>query len=1153
MQKTAIGSRFPMPGQFVAASSGQLQKCRIRFSRTITKTLLFMKLTVLLLTVSIFSAHASGWAQNITLSGRELSLKQVFSAIEKQTGYVVFSKKDQLADARPVSFSVADMALTDFLDMVLKNQPFKYVIRGKTIFLSRKSQVMSSGQPASSFPNPSVAEQQVTPITGTVRGPDNQLLAGVNVVVKGTKRGVTSDANGRFKLEVNIGDVLEISYIGYETQSFTIKDASALMIVLKHSDNKLDEMVVIGYGSTTKRVSTGSVSSITSQEIEKQPVTNVLQALEGRIPGVLIAQTSGQPGAGVSVNIRATGSLLSGTDPLYIVDGVPFISEPLYTAGGNTTRNMSPAYGNSPLNMMNPFDIENISVLKDADATAIYGSRGANGVILITTKKGKVGKTGIEVNASTGISAVPELHRLKTMSLSQYLQVRRTAFANAGATPTTTNAPDLLVWDTTKATDWQKVLFGGTAHTTDASVSISGGTAQTNFLLSGTYHKEGQVIPGDYDYRRGAIHLAVNHQSMDHKFGVNVNVNYGLDQNNSAARTFQTVDVGGAAYSTAPNMPLYDSTGKNLYWFNSSLLPYVNPLSYTYVKYTANTNNLVSNITLRYSPLPGLNLKVSSSYNRAMLYQQNLNYTKSLSPYGGTKPSSYFQENYTTSWNFEPQAEYTRNISEGRMTLLAGGTFQGSTYNQPYYIYAGNFTSDYLLTNFTSGGNYYLLSFNSAYKYSSFFGRFNYNWKNKYILNTSYREDISSKFAVDKRKGGFWSVGGAWVFSEESFVKDNAPWLSFGKLRSSYGKTGNDQISNYQFYDTYTTSGNAYDNVVALYPSLAPNPALTWEVNKKFEAAIDLGFLKDRIALSAAWFISKTPNPLVSYPLANLSGFSSYTANMNATIQSSGPEFELSTQNIKTQNFTWNTSFNISFPQNKLASFPDILKTTYISTRIVGESLSSIHLYQYTGISPTTSLPTFLDANKDGISNYPQSGLGAYGKGDYVTVGKTDPDFFGGFSNTFRYKGLQLDVFVQFVGRRMVRGAENSQYTTYPYPGYNPVNLSAGYWDLFRQTNGKIATTKFDFSAGSPYIAGYMYAQSSATISNAAYGRLKNVSLSYTIPSERVKKLKMSTCIIYARAQNLFTVTKFTGYDPESAASNIPPLRTITFGVKCSF
>jgi len=1137
MQKTAIGSRF-----------------RLLMRGTTIKTLLFMKLTVLLLTISIFSAQASGVAQSITLSGRELSLKQVFSAIEKQTGYVLFSKRDQLIDTKPISLSVHEIALTDFLDLVLKDQPFKYSIKGKTIFLSRKSPVVSSDQPASSSPSPPAVEEKASPITGTVRGPDSQPLGGVTVVVKGTKHGVVTDANGRFTLAANIGDVLEISSIGFETQSYPIKNASsALTIVLKHSDNKLDETAVIGYGTTTKRLATGSVGTITSKDIENQPVTNVLQALEGRIPGLLISQTSGQPGAGVTVNIRATGSLLSGTYPLYIVDGVPFVSEPLYTAGGNTTRNMTPSYGNSPLNMMNPSDIESISVLKDADATAIYGSRGANGVILITTKRGKVGKTGLEVNVSTGVSAVPELHRVKTMSLSQYLQVRRTAFANAGVTPTATNAPDLLVWDTTKATDWQKVLFGGTAHTTDASVSISGGTAQTNFLLSGTYHKEGQVIPGDYDYQRGAFHLAVNHQSMDHKLGVNVSVNYGLDQNNSSARPFQTVDLGGVAYSAAPDMPLYDSTGKNLYWFNSSLLPYTNPLSYTYVRYTANTNNLVSNITLRYSPLPGLNLKVSSSYNRAMLYQQNLNYTKSYSPYSGTKPSSYSQENYATSWNFEPQADYTRSIGQGRMNLLVGGTLQGSTYNQPYYIYAGNFTSDYLLTNFTSGGNYYLLSFNSAYKYSSLFGRFNYNWKDKYILNASYREDASSKFAPDKRTGGFWSVGGAWIFSAEPFVKDNLPWMSFGKFRSSYGKTGNDQISNYQFYDTYTTSGNAYDGTVALYPTLAPNPTLTWEINKKFEVAMDLGFFKDRIAVSAAWFTSRTPNPLVSYPLANLSGFSYYTANMRATIQSRGPEFELNTQNIKSKDFSWNTSFNISFPQNKLVSFPDILRTSYISTRIVGESLSSIHLYKYTGISPTTSLPTFLDGNKDGISNYPQSGLAAYGQGDYVTVGKSDPAFFGGFSNTFRYKDFQLDVFVQFVGKKMVPGIDNSQYTTYPTPGYNPVNLSADYYKLFQQTNGKVATTQFNFTAGSPYLAQYMYAQSSATISNAAYARLKNLSFSYTIPSDWRKRMKMSSCIIYARAQNLFTVTKFTGYDPESASSNIPPFRTVTFGIKCSF
>lgn len=1104
-----------------------------------------MRLTIFLLSVAFMHAYATAGAQNVTLSGKSLTLKQIFATVEQQTGYVFLYSIQAIQSAQPVSVAADNMPLAQFLTVIFKSQPLlKYTMKGKSIFVSEKE-----------LP-PVIASDAVAPPLH-IRITDNtgKPLSGASVTNRKTKHSGITDAGGMLSLDVTIGDVIEVSFVGFETQSFDIKStAYTLTIALKPSETRLGEVVINkGYYTESKRFTTGSVGTVTSKEIETQPVTNVLQALEGRIAGVIISQTSGQPGAGVSVNIRATGSLLSGTAPLYIVDGVPFVSEPLYTAGGNTVGTLIPSYGNSPLNMLNPLDIESISVLKDADATAIYGSRGANGVILITTKKGKAGKTLVEVNVSTGMSTVPELHRVKNLTLPQYLQVRRAAFANAGVTPTATTAPDLLVWDTTKATDWQKLLFGGTAHTKDASISISGGSPQTNFLLSGTYHKEGQVIPGDYDYQRGAIYLTLNHESVDHKFGVNVAVSYSTDKNNSSARPFQTVDLGGVANMTAPNMPLYDSTGKSLYWFNSSALPYTNPLSYTYVKYTANTNNLVGNITLRYSPLPGLNLKASSSYNRAMLYQQNLNYTKSRNPYTGSTPSSYFQENYTGSWNFEPQAEYSRNISQGHMTMLAGATFQGSTYNQPYYIYASGFSSDLLLTNYTSASTYSLASFNSAYKYSSAFGRFNYNWRSKYILNASYRLDVSSKFAVDKRTGSFWSLGGAWIFSAEPFMQNHAPWVSFGKLRGSYGRTGNDQISNYQFYDTYSTSTYTYDNVNGIYPTLASNPQLTWEVNRKFEVAADLGFLKDRIAVSAAWFINKTSNPLVSYPLANLSGFSSYTANMKATIQSSGPEFELNTQNIKSKDFSWKTSFNISFPQNKLASFPDITRTGYISTRIVGESLSSIHLYKYTGIDPATSLPTYLDANKDGISNYPQTGLGVYGKGDYVTVGKSDPAFFGGFNNTFQYKKFQLDIFIQFVGKKMIPGIQNSQYTPYPTPGYYPVNMAEGYYDLFLKTNGKIANTKYDFTAGSPYMAGYMYAQSSATISNAAYARLKNVSLSYTMPSEWIKKLKMSNCILYARAQNLFTVTKFDGYDPESAASNIPPFRTIVFGLKSSF
>lgn len=1123
-----------------------------------------MKLIALFLFGGFLSLSATTYSQTITLTGENLSIERVLGAIRNQSGYEVTAEKSLLRQCKPVTVDATGMPLKQFVARILEGQPLTYHIEGRTIILSKKPQSVGVIPEEARRPLRVETVAQQSAISGQVLDADGEPLEGAIIKIKGTSRVTKSGLNGRFTIEVGVGQALVISHIGYQEREMAITSAiitaserRPIAINLVLSENILEDVVVnAGYFSVRQREATGSISQIDAATIEKQPVTNVLQALQGRIPGVMISQNSGQPGAGISVNIRATGSLLSGTDPLYVINGVPFVSEPLYASGGNTVGSLRPSYGNSPMNMLNPSDIESISVLKDAEATALFGSRGANGVILITTKKKTVGRTGFEVNLSQGISTVAELNRAKTMTLEQYLEVRRTAFANAGVTPTATNAPDLVTWDTTQVTDWKGLLFGGTANTTDASLSISGGTEHTNFLISGTYHKEGQVIPGEYDYQRGSIYMTVGHESTDRKFGINASVNYGIDENNSSARPFQTVDLGGVAISTAPHMPLYDSTGEDLYWFNSSALGYTNPLSYTYVRYTANTNNLVGNLTLRYTPLPGLNLKASSSYNRAMLYQQNLNYSKSRNPFTGTgaNPSSYFQENYTTSWNFEPQAEYSREISEGRISLMAGATFQGSSYNQPYYIFASNFSSDLLLTNYASAATYELDSFNSDYKYNSFFSRLHYSWNSRYILNANYRLDASSKFAIDKRTGSFWSVSGAWIFSSEPFVQDHLPWMSFGKLRSSYGRTGNDQIGNYRFYDTYSTSAYSYDGVTGIYPTLAPNTELRWEVNRKFEAAIDLGFFKDRIALSAAWFINRTPNPLVQYPLANISGFGSYTANMNATIQSSGPEFELNTQNIKNKNFSWNSSFNISFPQNKLAAFPDIERTGYISSRIVGESLSAIRLFHYTGIDPETSLPTFLDANEDGISNTPQTGLAFYGRGDIVTVGNSDPDFFGGFNNAFQYKGFQLDVFIQFVGRRMIPGISNSRYSPSFYvPGYSPVNMPASYYDLFQETNGKIATTQFSSTAGSPYVAATMYAQSSATISNAAFARLKNVALSYTLPSEWVKRIKMNNCIVFARAQNLFTVTDFDGYDPESAASNIPPFRTIVFGAKFSF
>lgn len=1099
-----------------------------------------LKLTILFLLAFVLQVSADASGQTVTYSAKAVSLPEIFSAIKKQTGCTFFYDLDDLKDVKNVSVQLKQVSLKEAMEIVLANLPLNFEIQGRTVFVTK-------AKPAEDI-------QPNELIKGRVTNENGEPVPGATVGVKGVAFGAITNAKGEFVLQ-NVDPataILVITAINIERYELKLNGRSEVSVVVKTKTSPLDEVMVIGYGTTTQRTSTSSISKITSKDIEKQPVTNPLQALSGRIPGLLISENSGTPGAGISVQIRAANSLSTGTAPLFIVDGVPYLSESVYTAGGNTVGYLKPAFGNSPLNAINPSDIESIDVLKDADATAIYGSRGANGVILITTKKGKAGKTKFEVNASTGFSAVANLHRVKELTMPQYLEMRRAAYLNAGMTPTVAKAPDLLLWDTTKTTDFQKLLIGGTAKTHDASASFSGGNNQTTFLLSGAYHDEGAVVPGDNGYNRGAIHINLEHSTPDKKFTATISASYIVDKNRNIAQLGAAGDLALNAYTIAPNYPLYDTTGKNLYWTTNQSLNFTNPLSYQNTQYTSKNNNLIGNIQLKYTPVKGLNFKISTGYNKLDMSSSNLYYKKSINPYTSTLPSALFMDNYTVLWNVEPQVDFSHHISKGSLNLLAGSTLQGNKYVQPYYLVASNYSSDALLNNPSSAGTLSVYTSNSEYKYSSLFGRLNYNWINKYILNVNYRWDASSKFGINNRYGSFASVGAAWIFSEEDLFKKKLPWLSFGKLRGSYGSSGNDQISNYQYLDTYGTTYYGYNGVSGLLPNKLANPNLKWEVNKKLEVATELGFFKDRILITAAWFRNRTNNPLVTYPISTVTGFSSYYANLHAVLQQQGPEFTFTTVNLKCKNFNWTSSFNISFPQSKLVSFPGIASTAYASSKIVGESMSAIHLWHYTGIDPNTHLPTVLDANKDGSTSYFSTELAAYGRGDYVTVGKTDPDFYGGFNNSFGYKGVQLDIFIQFVGKKMVPGIGSGTYSA-SSPGYTVRNGYSGLYDLFKATNGTIANAKFDYSDGSPYLSYAAYSNSDAIISNAAYARLKNIALSYTLPQSWLQRVKMTNATLFVRGQNLFTVTKYNGFDPESPASNIPPLRTITTGLKFSF
>lgn len=960
-------------------------------------------------------------------------------------------------------------------------------------------------------------------ISGTVTDA-NGVLSGVTVTVKGKPVSTITDSKGQFSIAAGSDDVLVFSFVGYKDVTVTVDSRSTLNITMTEDATTLKEVVInAGYYKVKDKERTGSIAKLDAKDIEKQPVTNALAAMQGRMAGVNITQTTGTPGGGFEVQIRGQNSLrANGNAPLYVVDGVPYVSDPIGSGMASGIFATQP----SPLNSINPDQIASIEVLKDADATAIYGSRGANGVVLITTKKGKSGKTTFSTTVSQGVGRVTRF--LDLMHTEQYLQMRREAFANDGV-PIPSYAYDVNgTWDANRYTDWQKVLFGGTASLSTVQGSLSGGSAQTQFLLSSNYSTQTTVFPGTFTYKKGNVHFNLNHSSLDQKFKVAFTAGY-TSQGNNQPR----VDLVQEAITIAPNAPaLYHADG-TLNWENNT---FNNPLRNLEGKYQAKTADLIANVVLSYALSPSWSVSTSLGYTTTEHRETNASPSTKYNPaYGlGSAYSSLIASGaQRQSWIVEPKLEWKHALGGGQLETLLGSTLQQQQGGM-LVQYASGFASNSLIYNLASATNVYtLVSDATVYKYQAFFGRANYHYQKKYILNITGRRDGSSRFGPGKQFAYFAAVGGAWLFGSEPFLK-NQKVLSFGKLRSSYGTTGNDQIGDYQFLDTYASSGVNYGGVVGLQPTRLFNPVFGWETSKKLEVALELGFLKDRIFLTAAWYRNLSSNQLTGIPLPGTTGFSSLQANLDATVVNRGLEFTLRTQNVQKKHFSWSSNFNISVARNKLLSFPDLANSSYSTQYVIGEALNIKKVYHFTGVDPQTGLYTFADVNGDGALT---------SRDDKTVVKDLNPKFYGGFQNSFSYKHWQLDFLFQFVKQENYNA---SVISAYPGSGYNQPTNVQDHW----QQPGSVATHQLytDGSNGAAVDAYYKYVESDAAISDASYVRLKNLSLSYELP---LKDLK---CRLFFQGQNVLTFTHYNGLDPEfKSAGYLPPLRMLSFGTQLTF
>lgn len=1119
----------------------------------LTKTFRIMRITVFILFAAALHVSATGRAQKVTLHLKDVPLQQVFREISRQAGVDFFYNDDQLAGARRVTIDVTNAPLADVLEACFRGQPLAFVMQDGGVVVRKRVEVERAGGAVVAAPTGEVHGR----VVDSVGNP----LEGASVRVKGSKKGAQTDAKGEFVIKGVEGDVvLIISFTGYDAQTVHAGVDQAVHVSLKHSENPLDQAQIIAYGTSTKRFITGDVSSVKAEEIQEQPVTDPLLALEGRVPGLYIQQFNGVPGGYSIVRIMGQNSIANGNDPLYIVDGVPYSSASLSSqdmsggaAGGPVPSqpNRYPGEGISPFNSLNPSDIESIDVLKDADATAIYGSRGANGVILITTKKGKVGKMKVDFNVYTGSSKVTR--EMQLLNTKQYLAMRREAFQNDGlqipsilTNPKDVNYDINGVWDTTRYTDWQKVLIGNPSHFSNGELTLSGGNSNIQFLIGGGYTSQGTVYPGSYGDKKASTHLSITYSSTDLRFHLQANVSYDLENNNLPGS-----DITGSI-KLPPDAPAPFNPDGSLNWQEvNGTNTWTNPFEYEFISAKAVTDNLISNLNMSYELLPGLKLASSLGYTHSHMDQNYLYPAVSA----GSPPYNIPAESYNESaandrqtWIVEPQITYNLNVSKGRLDALVGSTFQQTLFNSQT-VEGYDFTTDELINDRVAaistfiGAQEYTL-----YHYAALFGRIGYNWDKKYLVNITARRDGSSRFGPGKQFGNFGAIGTGWIFSEEPFARKTLSFLSFGKLRLSYGTTGNDQIPDYQYLSAYKpiNSPAGYQNSVGLYPTQLANPDFSWEIVKKLQAGLDLGFLKDRLLFSAAYYRNRDGNQLVGYPLSAVTGFSTVQFNLPALVQNAGVELSLNAVIVKRKDFTWSSSVNLTVPQNKLLSYPGIQNSSYATTYIVGKSIFGKYAFPFAGVNSQTGVYEYYSQTYKKDTTHPVS------PGDKVFTKPVTQDFYGGLQNSIGYKGIQLDLFIQFVKQLGINYA-----STLDYAGVGPGTDNEPTFVLTRWQKtgdntsvGKFSTKRLEDPYG--YLGGSTYAYT-----DASFIRLKNVAISYQLPGKWRSKAHLQSVRAYVQCQNLLTWTKYKGLDPETinpetTGFNLPPLRTVTAGVQIS-
>jgi TonB-linked SusC/RagA family outer membrane protein len=995
-------------------------------------------------------------------------------------------------------------------------------------------------------------------VSGTITDDGKSPLPGVSVSVKGVKSGTQSGVDGKFSINAPANATLVFTYLGFKTKEVSIGNSTNISVTLELSATELDQVVVVGYGTQKKRDVTGAVGSVSMKDIENVPVTRADQILQGRVSGVQVTQTNSEPGGNVSIRIRGTNSITSGNEPLFVIDGFP---------------------GAGDLNSINPNDIESIDVLKDASATAIYGSRGANGVVIVTTKKGKAGQSVINFETYTGLQTVSKTYDM--MNATEYANYLNDVVTLTNAETGSVRAPAYTAAQIAalgEGTNWQDALLR-TAPISNYQLSISGGNSDTQQSLSLNYtNQEGVVI--NSGFKRATLRYNLDKKISDRiKMGFNTQISR-TDENRALVNT-----AGGSAGGVIldalrynPAIPVTDPiTGE--YTFQNGPVPYADNNMGNPVAFANKVNNKFANLRSlmnvfgEYEFMKGLKLRVNGGVDLNYNTRDYFLPTDLFLANGQGTATRTARNNY--SWINENFLTYDKSFSKNHVLNLLAGLSVQQFDNTNFNATNTNFFTNILGSdNIGIGSNIQpLSSARSRKSLASYFGRANYNFMEKYLFTFTMRADASSVFGANNKWGYFPSAAFAWRMIDENFIKD-LTFLSDLKLRTSYGITGNQEIDPYSSLGRYSPNGytSGATRLIGIAPNNISNPDLSWESTASLDVGLDAGFLQNRITFTADYYQKKTSDLLLQVSIPRSTGYSTTLINAGG-VENKGVELGLSTVNFDGKNFQWSTNANISFNKNKVTDlngeyqrfvgetsssvFPGANPGSNVLR--VGEPIGSFYGYTFLGIWQTPA-----EITESGITNIVRPGDPRYAdtNGDKVInasdrtiIGKAQPDFIYGFTNNFSYKGFNLNVFLQ--------GVE----------GVNVLNLNR-----YEIESGLLNTNKLQSvvnrwtgpgtSNTIPKANSVLRRSTGVTsevVEDASFLRIKTVSLSYKIPVLKSMKKTVKSTSIYATAQNLYTFTDYTGFDPEVnsfGASNLslntdynayPNVRTFIVGLKIGF